>query len=127
MRVVGTVIAGAACRMSEWLTARECDVLLRLAHGDSFKWIGYSLSISEKNVQTSAMRAYRKLGVAGHGRRNREEALLKHRWHEPTPSRACHWKCLDGSLGFPCPICGREAPLRRKKVGKPTAARPLPE
>lgn len=67
------------------LSPRECECLNRLALGESFKWIGHELGISENSAQTLAKRAYKKIGVSG-----RWEVPFKHPWHEPTPSRPCN-------------------------------------
>ena len=70
--------------MSVWLSPRQCEVLLHLAEGESFKWIGYKLGVSTSTVTETARNAYRKLGVA-----NRYDAVEKHGKHRPRPSRMC--------------------------------------
>ena len=51
--------------ISPGLTAREVDVLKRMATGDSNKEIGRSLGLSTKTVMHHSMAIYRKLGVRG--------------------------------------------------------------
>ncbi len=53
------------------LTAREEEVLHLLAHGQSNKQIGASLSISEKTVKNHVTSIFRKIGVG-----DRTEAAL---------------------------------------------------
>ena len=69
----------------EWLSPRECEVLLRLAKGESFKWIAFKLGVHQGTAQRTAFRAYQKLGV-----RDRYGAVERHPSHKPTPSRFCH-------------------------------------
>ncbi|NLG87333.1 MAG: response regulator transcription factor, partial [Firmicutes bacterium] len=53
------------------LTAREEEVLRLLAHGQSNKQIGATLSISEKTVKNHVTSIFRKIGVG-----DRTEAAL---------------------------------------------------
>lgn len=68
-----------------WLTPRECETIGRLAEGESFSWIAYSLGCGVPTAKTFAQRAYRKMGV-----HKSADAVLIHPHHKPTPSRACH-------------------------------------
>ena len=72
-------------KSNEWLTPRECEVVGRLALGESFKWIAYAMGIKTSTATEFARKAYRKLGA-----RDRFEAVALHPRHKPTPSRMCH-------------------------------------
>lgn len=64
-----------AAMRSLGITRRECDILERLASGQSNKELARTLSISPNTVKTHLARLYQKLEV-----RNRVEAIEKARW-----------------------------------------------
>jgi DNA-binding CsgD family transcriptional regulator len=64
-----------AAILSLGLTPRECEILERLASGQSNKELARSLDISPNTVKTHIARLYAKLEV-----RNRVEAIEKARW-----------------------------------------------
>ena len=57
------------------LTARECDILARLASGQSNKELARTLAISPNTVKTHLARVFEKLEV-----QNRMQAVEKARW-----------------------------------------------
>ena len=68
-----------------WLSPLECAVLLRLAEGESFKWIASRMMVKPSTAETAAKRAYDKLGA-----KNRYEAVALHGTHKPRPSQQCN-------------------------------------
>lgn len=58
-----TFVRNAAAVRSLGLTPRECDILDRLATGQSIKELARSLQVSPNTVKTHVARVYEKLGV----------------------------------------------------------------
>ena len=65
----------AAAIRSLGLTERECDILARLASGQSNKELARTLAISPNTVKTHLARVFEKLEV-----QNRMQAVEKARW-----------------------------------------------
>jgi len=65
------------------LSPQECAVLVRLAKGESFKWIATVEFTTETAARQAAHRAYLKLGV-----HSATEAVQIHH-HRRHPSRGC--------------------------------------